>query len=319
MIDLVRIAEQLPLSRSEKKEIRSLVRRGGDQRFLVLHRIFKNHNLANEATELLTWAVSKFPSHKTARVILAEDYFHRGLIRQAWDLLKTERSSLSQNNLAQRLMFQLCVLLELDQTAHSVLTHLKAMRMTDELIDRVGFQLTAVGISQAREQLLESLVERKIPVAEIRPPEQAASVQAVDGLREKAVDFFSQVDLSGFDVMALDEIVQPSSAVESCELTSQDERIRADLLERGGQYFEALRLYRGMLAESPQNSELVRKVKELARKAREQKLDDIMIDPLEVLRTENLEKQRSRVYICHRLLKAIEHVPSNRPPASIYA
>lgn len=98
---------------------------------------------------------------------------------------------------------------------------------------------------------------------------------------------------AGFHVSPLHEIFRPDqSAAPSSGAEAgieMDSTTMADIYASQGHYAKALEVYRRILRRSPQNDLVRRRVAELARLEKEQKVEDLTLDPALVDRMEKLE------------------------------
>lgn len=101
-----------------------------------------------------------------------------------------------------------------------------------------------------------------------------------------------QEDLAGYHVMPLEEIFRPSEhdrkdfSPNGIEL---DSTTLAEIYETQQHYSKALDVYKRLLRMTPNNDFLRNKVAEMSRKAKEQKKEDVSVDPGVVDKMEQLE------------------------------
>lgn len=316
----------LPLSRTEREVVKRFEIDPEGRTFLPVADILRTHKLVTESLELLTQGVERHPTFTVARVVLARELLQKGMVESAWRALEESPVSLRENLLAQKLRFRLALLLSDEPAVRSTFAHLKRHQMLDAETKRLGDMLEVTGLQAAHDQLVRDLRDKGVepilpPVAsEVEPEIHAASAppdQESEPPAGKPTKFSGssylpsdaladEGILHGFHVVPLHEIFNPGDsagprqrALGGVEL---DSTTLADIYARQGHYSKALEVYRRLLRMTPGSDLLRRKVAELARLDREQKVSDLTVDPALVDRMETVEILDRQMRFYHDLL-----------------
>ncbi|MEZ4742699.1 MAG: tetratricopeptide repeat protein [Bdellovibrionota bacterium] len=284
------ILEKINLSRTEKEVVNRFRKDPQGRSFLPVADILKRHQFVDESIELLTRGVLAHKTFTVARVVLVRELYNKGLIVEAWKTLEQTTSSLKQNILAQKLKFKLAIALGYNLIAASTIEHMKIQNMLDEETTALGETFETSGIYEARKILINQWNSQGVQIDLPAYVEQAPNVmdadKSIDTINEKKSDEFPSYNINtvkGFQVVRLEEIfhgedtiASDKSAFSGIEL---DSTTLAEIYENQGHYDKSIAVYRRLLRVSPSNEFLQNKIRELARKSKEQKLDDLTIDP----------------------------------------
>jgi tetratricopeptide (TPR) repeat protein len=294
----IAIVAQLPLSRVEQEVLRRFQEDPSGRQFLPLSDVLRNHKLVDESLELLTQGVQNHPGFAIARVVLARELFHRGLVMEAWEALENSQLPLSDNILAQKLRFKIAVLLGDESTARSAMQLLRIQQGVDPESRRLFDQLEIDGIQSVRDSFRADLqkkgVDLRLPSPAVgQQSEKPQFQQSPEGvIRAKGQRFILEYELDAatrklienFHVVPLSEVFVPDSASNSVggggQQVELDSTTLAEIYAKQGVYSKALSIYRRLLRMAPHNDLIRLKVSEMARLEKEQRSDDLAADPV---------------------------------------
>jgi tetratricopeptide (TPR) repeat protein len=294
----IAMVAQLPLSRVEQEVLRRFQEDPSGRQFLPLSDVLRNHKLVDESLELLTQGVQNHPGFAIARVVLARELFHRGLVMEAWEALENSQLPLSDNILAQKLRFKIAVLLGDQSTARSAMQLLRIQQGVDPESRRLFDQLEIDGIQSVRDSFRADLqkkgVDLRLPSPALgQQSEKPQFQQSPEGvIRAKGQRFILEYELDSatrklienFHVVPLSEVFVPDSASNSVggggQQVELDSTTLAEIYAKQGVYSKALSIYRRLLRMAPHNDLIRLKVSEMARLEKEQRSDDLAADPV---------------------------------------
>jgi tetratricopeptide (TPR) repeat protein len=294
----IAMVSQLPLSRVEQEVLRRFQEDPSGRQFLPLSDVLRNHKLVDESLELLTQGVQNHPGFAIARVVLARELFHRGLVMEAWEALENSQLPLSDNILAQKLRFKIAVLLGDESTARSAMQLLRIQQGVDPESRRLFDQLEIDGIQSVRDSFRADLqkkgVDLRLPSPAVgQQSEKPQFQQSPEGvIRAKGQRFILEYELDAatrklienFHVVPLSEVFVPDSASNSVggggQQVELDSTTLAEIYAKQGVYSKALSIYRRLLRMAPHNDLIRLKVSEMARLEKEQRSDDLAADPV---------------------------------------
>jgi tetratricopeptide (TPR) repeat protein len=292
------VLEKLSLSRAEQAAVKRYQQDPQGRGFLPVADILRAHRRIDESLEILTQGVERHPTFTVARVVLARELLSKGLVLQSWHTLDSSPQPLDDNVLAQKLRFRLCLLLSDQGSAKEALSHMQRHQMLDRDTANLGEMFSLSGIDRARERLILDYratgIELVLPTSD-ELKQLNAPTQLSEGIEEPelllaGVDQRSAMD--SFQVVPLNEIFNGAEANYS-EPThgglELDSTTLADLYCKQGHYGKALAIYRRLLGITPNSDFLRRKLKEAATLDRDQRTDDLSVDPSVVDQMEALE------------------------------
>ncbi len=320
----VAIAEQLPLSRVEQEVLKRFREDPSGRQFLPLSDVLRSHKLYDESLELLTQGVQDHPTFSVARVVLARELFHRGLIMEAWAALERSPAPLSDNVLAQKLRFKMSVLLGDETTARAAIQSLKVQQGVDPEIRRIYDQLEVEGVLAARDAFRGELASRgmdlRLPkiLDPVREAEQKPVSISKDGARARGKRFILEYDLDestrrhveNFHVVPLVEVFVPTDGETVTHVDGGqielDSTTLAEIYAKQGFYSKALAIYRRLLRMAPHNDLIRLKVSEMARLDKDQRQDDLEVDPVVFERMEVTELIDRQMRFMQSMLDKLE-------------
>lgn len=304
--------DQLPLSRTEQEVVKRFLSDPGGRGFLPVADVLRTHKLMEESLELLTHGVQSHPHFAVARVVLARELYHRGMLLESWRLLGESPVALHDNVLAQKLILKMALAFGDERSALEALNGLKLLQGLDTETKRLGEMLEASGIAATRDAWRQELSQRGIRLAEISDvPDtdgvpagvggQASRRRGVRGAKfilEYELDEATKKDFLNYHVMPLSEVFAGTSQHSShdsgaaggtSKTVELDSTTLADIYAKQGHYTRALGIYRRLLRLAPHNDLLRMKVAELARLEKEQRSEDLEADPVLYDRMEVVE------------------------------
>lgn len=319
----LKLLEQLSLSRTEQEVVKRFGEDPGGRGFLPVADVLRSQKLIDESIELLTQGVQIHPGFAVARVVLARELYHRGMLMESWRCLDESPVSLSDNVLAQKLIFKLALAFGDENAASASLKILKFQQGIDPEIKRLSEMLETRGIVAAREEWRKELAgkgihlsveDEAIPTPQKRatselppPPPHSSPVQEQRKQKigprngrfvlDYELDQETKEEISHYHVVPLQDVFLPGNtdvAPASTQASSQqrlelDSTTLADIYAKQGHYSKALGIYRRLLRLSPHNDLLRMKVSELVRLEKDQRQEDIETDPVVYDRMEVVE------------------------------
>jgi tetratricopeptide (TPR) repeat protein len=315
---------QLPLSRVEQEVLRRFQEDPSGRQFLPLSDVLRNHKLLDESLELLTQGVQNHPGFAIARVVLARELFHRGLVMEAWEALENSQLPLSDNILAQKLRFKMAVLLGDESTARSAMQLLRIQQGVDPESRRLFDQLEIDGIQSVRDSFRADLQKKGVDLrlpdpshaqqsAKPQAQHSAKGVISVKGQRfilEYELDPATRKQIENFHVVPLSEVFVPDSAAMPAggggQQVELDSTTLAEIYAKQGVYSKALSIYRRLLRMAPHNDLIRLKVSEMARLEKEQRSEDLAADPVVFERMEVTDLIDRQMRFMQGLLNKLE-------------
>jgi hypothetical protein len=305
----IKILDQLPLSRTEQEVVNRFAKDPAGRGFLPVADVLRSHRLVEESLELLTQGVQAHPGFSVARVVLARELFQRGMLMDCWRLLEDSPVDLYDNALAQKLKFKMALAFGDENGALDALKYIKLQQGIDVEIRRLSQSLETTGIRATRDAWRRELAIKGVSVEWPRSEEAFPST----GLKPSAdpkinqrghkfileyqLDDLTRREVSQFHVVPLNEVFAGTSEHElgghsqssSESVIELDSTTLADIYAKQGHYTKALGIYRRLLRLAPHNDLLRLKVSELARLEKEQKSEDLELDPVMFDRMEVVE------------------------------
>ena len=314
------ILEKLNLSRAEKAAVKRYEQDPFGRSFLPVADILRSHKRVDESLELLSQGVERHPSFTVARVVLARELFAKGLVAQAWMTLEGSVQSLDENVLAQKLRFKLALLLSIEEIARDISRHLQLHHMHDDETKGLSEILRTASMQKARESLLADLRAIGIEVS-IPSPAEMASIHPASQVAQAPIETETPADtqepedapeedkLQSFHVLPLDEVFKGMEMGQTGDLSSGlelDSTTLADLYCKQGHYSKAIAIYRRLYRITPNSDYLKRRIREVVRLEKQQRADDLSVDPSVVDQMEALEIIEDQIGFFNGLLQRLE-------------
>lgn len=161
----LKLLDLLPLSRTEQEVIKRFREDSNGRGFLPVADVLRSHKLIDESIELLTQGVQTHPGFAVARVVLARELYHRGMLMESWRCLDESPVALTDNVLAQKLVFKLALAFGDENAAAAALKILQFQQGIDPEIKRLGEVLDVSGIAVARDQWRKELQVKGIHIS----------------------------------------------------------------------------------------------------------------------------------------------------------
>lgn len=312
--------DQLPLSRTEQEVVKRFMQDPGGRGFLPVADVLRTHKLIEESLELLTQGVQLHPHFAVARVVLAREFYNRGMLMEAWRLLDDSPVALHDNVLAQKLILKIAIAFGDESSALAALKGLRLLQGLDAETKRLGEMLESSGMASSREVWRQELSAKGIrfetpedTLDDVKSPSgvggQSLKRRGVRGARfilEYELDEPTRKDFLNYHVVPLNEIFAGEGAspkgtkpgISEGRTIELDSTTLADIYAKQGHYAKALGIYRRLLRLAPHNDLLRMKVTELARLDKEQRDEDLETDPVVYDRMEVVEiiDRQSRFY-----------------------
>ena len=277
------------LSKSERDTIERFGRDPSGKGFLPVSDILYRRGFAEEAIELLIDGVERHPEYTAARVILAKFLYERGMFVTAYHKLTESTLSLSNNLLAQSILFKLSLIVGEEVESRKILSEMKSRNIINDEVLELGKILYVEGLEPARTRLLSNYDMEQVELP--RPCDSLFS----KALKSKINFQYEPVDYSKFEafhVVPLKEIFSPLEtkdeqlSVHGIEL---DSTTLAEIYEKQHHYRKSLEIYRRLLKVSPNSDLIRRKISEITKKAEDlenggEGLDPQVVDTMEETR-----------------------------------
>ncbi|MFK7823517.1 MAG: tetratricopeptide repeat protein [Oligoflexales bacterium] len=315
----VEVLKNKKFERKDQKMVKRFLSKPFNQGFLPIVEVLKKYDFLDEAFELLNYGVGKYPRYTAARILFAKELYEKGLIQDAWDKVKTAKTPIHENILAQRILFKVAILNEHENTAKSVLQHMTHRRLLDRELELLGKKLNLGGIKVAKASLVEYFKNKGISIALAVSSRRAEGEKQgnILGSNSQAFNFnhkvISDPSLKHYHVVPLSQIFhakdEPDNYKKSNDTKNLESQTLAEIYQRQGHFEKSLEIYRRLLKISPGNDYLKRMVIEIAKKSDAQQRQDLMIDP-ELVETENEPKTKANVKFYKHLLDKLGHESS---------
>ncbi|MGE0173003.1 MAG: hypothetical protein AB7T49_09470 [Oligoflexales bacterium] len=287
------ILKNLDLSRFEREVVKRYEKAPLGRSFLPISDILRKHRHVDEAVELLVHGVKRHPDFTVARVVLARELFGKGLVVEAWRMLKEATEPLGENVLAQKLLLKSAIILRLEDEVRDLVNFLSKRMMVDEETSQLIDELKRSDFRQFSSKYIQTLRESGLPVlddyrdllkeAEPKPSKPSPSSQPLRMPTRDAASPYRDEKIDGFFVAPLAQIFSsfPEEAygaggTKGVEL---DSTTLAEIYENQGHYHKALEIYRRMLKGAPQNEYVKQKIMQISKQSKEQRGSDLAIDP----------------------------------------
>jgi tetratricopeptide (TPR) repeat protein len=307
----------LKLSTSEKLIVSQFLKTSKSKSFVSVAEILKNHGKKHEAIELLSLGLEWYPRYSAARVVLAKEFYERGMMEEAWDLLHSHGDNYEGNFTALKLILKLAIMLGMQEETMAVLKKLRDRNLSDDEIEHLDQRLHTLRFEAVRHEVIEDaqksgikLLSFGLPVPVVKEQNLAArSAASCRSLPDKAT-FDMEARLTGskgFYVAPVTEVLrQLSVAKDDFEYQDLDSGTQAQIYEHQGYFGKAIEIYRQLLHESPQNEFFRAKVKELGEALRKQQQQDVWIDSKIVLQLKRTERINRKIRYLYKLMDRLE-------------
>jgi tetratricopeptide (TPR) repeat protein len=274
------LLQSTDLSASDKEILNRFEKDPTGRGFLPVGDILYKKGFVDEAIELLLEGVNRHSKYSVARVILGRYLYEKGMFVTSWKILTDSKVSLSDNLLAQHILYRLAIILGEEQEARNLFTHMKSQNLIDEDISHLSKKIQVEGIDQVKSELLANYNKDEIEL-----PEEGVKLVvkgAESGVKKSLEATNDYSEFGGFHVVPLKEIFSPAETsaedvdVKGIEL---DSTTLAEIYEKQHHYSKALEIYRRLLKISPSSDLIRRKITELSRKNRDLESGNLNLSP----------------------------------------
>ena len=149
------ILSNLSLTSHEESIVHNFLKNKEGIGFYSISEILKKNGYINDSIELLVLGLAKNPEHCLARVRLAKEYYQLGFIKKAWTLLECRESKLHANSLAQKIYFELSLLLRKEKQAYNAFQNLEKQEKNNKSDTRFYKLMKYSGLESARRALIQ--------------------------------------------------------------------------------------------------------------------------------------------------------------------
>ncbi len=289
------ILDNFPLLQSDRVLLERFRRNPEGRGFLSVAELLKACNFPAESLELLQSGVAAHPRFSAARVVLAKEFFQRGMICEALSIIEESPVNLKTNIMAQKIKLKALLLLQHEKEFCAVLDFLSADRALDDECEQLARLFHRDGFGQASSAFAARLVTEGVPVNTTPPSVPVTPPNSSPPPPE----------LGNYWIMPVDEIFFRPTANRDGRVAELETKAMAQVYEDQGNYSKALQIYRCLLAKLPHNEFLRHKVIELAQLAKQHKHHHLVLDAATISRIEQLDKIDFKLKKCRDFLQKL--------------
>ena len=309
---------ELKFTKKQNEVVKRYLNNPRGQGFLPIVEILRSNGYPEEAFELLSWGVKKYPKYIAARVLLAKELYDKGLVQDAFQTLQTTRGSIRDNVLGQKILFKSSILCGFEASAKRIYQHLHSSRQLDEEISEISKILNLDGIKGARSFILNQFKRRNIYVVlpvlnsfETEDTQKTSVFNAQLSTLSMDYNFLKDPMLKSFSVVPLSEIFhsrdEPQPFEGAVNHTKLDSVTLAEIYKKQGHFEKSLEIFQRLLKHSPNNECYKRNIVELAKNLEEQRNKDLTIDPSIALQMNPANNISKSVNFYENLLNRLNH------------
>ena len=288
------ILDNFPLIKSDRSLLERFRRDPDGRGFLSVAELLKACNFPAESLELLQSGVAAHPRFSAARVVLAREFFQRGMVCEALSIIEESPVNLKTNIMAQKIKLKSLLLLQREQEFCEVLDFLKMERAFDDECERLAQLFHRDGFAKTASVFAARLVADGIPV-NITPPSPPPEITPEHRPPE----------VSNYWIMPVDEIFFSNNDKGSSSVAELETKAMAQVYEDQGNHAKALQIYRRLLAKLPHNEFLRHKVIELAQLVKKPKHHHLVLDAATISRIERLDQIDVKLKKCRNFLQKL--------------
>ena len=295
MIAFLTLLNDVPLTKGDQQLVENFRADPEGRGFLSIVELLNSCSYHDEALELLQIGLANHPQFTAARVILAKEFFNRGMIEETLAVLDQSPTNLQENILAQKIKLKALLIIGNEHGFNKVFALLSKDNLFDEQCLAIAHCYHLEGFAGARQFFVDKLRNQGIVVTLSQPPVEKT---------EQPAPLACQ-DFSDYWIMSIDEIF-----VNSCQSsgnTTLETKTMAQIYEDQGHYSAALAIYRRLLANFPQTAFYRHKVMEVSQLSQKQQ-QDTLLDPATINRLEQLDQLDIRISSCRNFLEKL-HFP----------
>ena len=288
------LLDNFPLLKPDRVLLERFRRDPDGRGFLSVAELLKACNFPAESLELLQSGVAAHPRFSAARVILAKEFFQRGMICEALSIVEESPVNLKTNIMAQKIKLKALLLLQREQEFCQVLNFLTADRALDSECEQLAQFFHRDGFAKTAAAYAARLVAEGVPV-NITPPSPPSP-------QEQAP---IQQEVGNYWIMPVDEIFFRNDAKADDSVADLETKAMAQVYEDQGNHAKALQIYRRLLASLPHNEFLRHKVITLAQQVRKPKQHHLVLDAATITKIEQLDQIDLKIKKCRAFLQKL--------------
>lgn len=288
------ILDDFPLLKSDRVLVERFRRDPDGRGFLSIAELLKACNFPTESLELLQSGVAAHPRFSAARVVLAKEFFQRGMVCEALSVIEESPVSLKANIMAQKIKLKSLLLLQQEKDFCAVLDWLTAGRALDDECERLAQLFYRDGFAKAASAFAARLATDGI-VVNIAPPSPPPQKQQTEVVSEA----------SNYWIMPVDEIFLRNNDKVEGSVAELETKTMAQVYEDQGNHAKALQIYRRLLASLPHNEFLRHKVIELTQIVRKPKRHHLILDAVTISKMEQLDQIDIKLQKCRTFLQKL--------------
>ena len=287
------ILDNLPLTKNDLGLVQKFKQDPEGRGFLSVAEILKEHNYEEECLELLQIGVLKHKRFTAARVVLAREFFGRGMIEEALAMIEDSPVNLHLNILAQKIRLKSLLILGKEDCFRKVLTHLTQGNALDSECQRLGQSLYLEGFAQTKASFVQKLIKDGIIVNYSQTP----------NAKEQEEHLPQSQSMTNYSVIPVDKIFfkdDKSNAAFALETETL-----AQVYEDQGYYQGALKVYHRLAKKYPSNSIYRHKVIELTQLANNLHPTESGINYRDVAMIEQYDCVNFKLRVCRSFLQKL--------------
>lgn len=291
MVAFLTLLDDVPLTKSDQQLVENFRADPDGRGFLSIVELLNSCSYHDEALELLQIGLVNHPQFTAARVILAKEFFNRGMVEETLAILDQSPTNLQENILAQKIKLKALLVVGNEQGFNKVFALLSKDNLFDEQCLLIAQCYHLEGFDGARQFFIDKLRGQGIVVTLSQPPVEKVEQPAPLVCK----------DFADYWIMSIDEIF-----VNSCQSSvntsgTLETKTMAQIYEDQGHYSAALAIYRRLLTKFPQTAFYRHKVMEVSQLSQKQQ-QDTLLDPATINRLEQLDRLEIKISSCRNFL-----------------
>lgn len=291
MLAFLTLLDNVPLTKGDQQLVENFRTDPEGRGFLSIVELLNSCDYHDEALELLQIGLANHPQFTAARVILAKEFFNRGMVEETLSILEQSPTNLQENVLAQKIKLKALLIIGDEKEFAKVFALLSKDNLFDEQCLVIAQRYHLEGFVSARQLLVDKLRDQGIVVTLARSPVE--KVERPSPLVCK--------DFADYWIISIGEIFINSCQSSVNNSVTLETKTMAQIYEDQGNYSAALAIYRRLLAKFPQTAFYRHKVMEVSQLSQKQQ-QDTLLDPATVSRLEQLDKLEIKISSCRKFL-----------------
>ena len=289
------ILDNFPLMKTDRILLARFRRDPDGRGFLSIVELLKNCNFPDESLELLQSGVAAHPRFSAARVVLAREFFQRGMVCEALSTIEESPVNLKTNIMAQKIKLKSLLLLQREQEFCAVLDFLSIGRALDDECEKLAQLFYRDGFTKAAAVFTTRLAADGIHI-NITQPSLPAPIEQPEITQ----------NVGNYWVMPVNEIFFSNDEQTDSRLADLETKTLAQVYEDQGNYLKALQIYRHLLVKLPHNAFLRHKVIELAQMVKKPKHQHLVLDASTISKMEQLDQIDIKLQKCRTFLQKLD-------------